>query len=184
MPETELPIVERWIETVESAIPPDNIEAFTALRGLIEWGYANQRDSLSHTVTRLPNRRALEQRDRLHRPGAIEHRRQHEPDGNFALYIDLDNFKLINDVLGHNTGDTTLRVVGNVLERSLREGYELYHVGGDEFFVFGHKYPDQPSDIPSRIKARFNENLAKIRSGDTTDILPAEIVLNGIERSH
>jgi diguanylate cyclase (GGDEF)-like protein len=52
-----------------------------------------------------------------------------------VAYIDLDNFKLINDRLGHNTGDTLLRVVAQTLQNNLRRTDILARMGGDEFVL-------------------------------------------------
>jgi diguanylate cyclase (GGDEF)-like protein len=49
--------------------------------------------------------------------------------------IDLNNFKLVNDKLGHQIGDTLLIDIANILKESVRNSDGLYRIGGDEFLV-------------------------------------------------
>ncbi len=52
-----------------------------------------------------------------------------------VLFLDIDNFKSVNDTLGHAEGDTLLRNVGQVLETTLRDSDILCRWGGDEFII-------------------------------------------------
>ena len=52
-----------------------------------------------------------------------------------VLGIDLDNFKAVNDLLGHEAGDTALRNVADILRRELRDYDVIVRNGGDEFVV-------------------------------------------------
>jgi len=54
----------------------------------------------------------------------------------FSLYwIDLDNFKLVNDVYGYSVGDTVLKAVADFLQESLPDAFAIARIGGDEFGV-------------------------------------------------
>jgi diguanylate cyclase len=84
------------------------------------------RDPLTH----LPNRVAL--RDRLD-----QHLKQAQRQFQKVafLFVDLDRFKLINDTLGHDVGDSALLEVARRLTRTLRESDTVARLGGDEFAV-------------------------------------------------
>ena len=81
-------------------------------------------------LTRLPNRRLL--MDRLHQASASSARSGREC---ALLFIDLDNFKDINDNLGHDIGDLLLQQTAQRLESCLREVDTVARLGGDEFVV-------------------------------------------------
>jgi diguanylate cyclase (GGDEF)-like protein len=49
------------------------------------------------------------------------------------IYLDVDDFKAVNDTRGHSSGDAVLRIVGQAMKRSLRECDVVARVGGDEF---------------------------------------------------
>jgi diguanylate cyclase (GGDEF)-like protein/PAS domain S-box-containing protein len=81
-------------------------------------------------LTQLPNRRLL--LDRLQHALASSDRRQR----NAALmFIDLDNFKTLNDTLGHDKGDLLLQQVAKRLSDCIREGDTVARIGGDEFVL-------------------------------------------------
>lgn len=82
------------------------------------------------SLSQLPNRRLL--LDRL-RQAVATGARNHT--GGALLFIDLDNFKTLNDTKGHNIGDLLLIEVARRLQSCVREGDTLARFGGDEFVV-------------------------------------------------
>jgi diguanylate cyclase (GGDEF)-like protein len=84
-------------------------------------------------VTKLPNRNLFMQRLREAVIDAREVRR-----GVALLFIDLDNFKLVNDTLGHEAGDVLLVTVAERLRGLLRVGDSVCRLGGDEFVILLH----------------------------------------------
>ena len=95
----------------------------------------NRTEQLRHqayhdALTGLPNRVLI--LDRLEQM-MLRSRREDAKVG--ALFLDLDNFKDVNDTLGHATGDQLLVLVANRLTQVLREGDTVGRLGGDEFVV-------------------------------------------------
>jgi diguanylate cyclase (GGDEF)-like protein len=89
-------------------------------------------------LTELPNRLLL--RERLER--AVEGPRREK--GLAVLCLDLDRFKIINDTLGHATGDALLKAVGERLRNCVREGDTVARLGGDEFSIVQIAAAEQP----------------------------------------
>jgi diguanylate cyclase (GGDEF)-like protein len=85
-------------------------------------------------LTGLPNRRLFQ--DRM--AHAIERARRDGTGGNkkwamAVVLLDLDNFKFVNDTLGHAQGDLLLQAVAERLQKSIRKADTLARMGGDEF---------------------------------------------------
>jgi len=79
-------------------------------------------------LTNLPNRVLLQ--DRLERAIVQAKRREQKV---AVLFFDLDNFKVINDTMGHSTGDILLQMVAGNLKSCMREEDTVARLGGDEF---------------------------------------------------
>lgn len=109
-------------------------------------------------VTNLPNRALLQ--DRLSMALATS-RREHQFGA--LLFVDLDHFKLINDLHGHSQGDALLVAVAERLRFSLREEDTVARLGGDEFVV-----------LCSRLGS--DSLVAARRAGLLADKLVAELV--------
>ncbi len=81
-------------------------------------------------VTGLPNRHFFEERVELAVSTAVHFQQRCS-----LLFIDLDDFKIVNDTLGHHIGDDLLRNVGQRLQDVLRHNDIVFRIGGDEFAV-------------------------------------------------
>ncbi|OAI24470.1 EAL domain-containing protein [Methylomonas koyamae] len=108
-------------------------------------------------LTGLANRRLLQDRlkhalaisARSGRPGAL-------------LFIDLDNFKLLNDTLGHDMGDLLLQHVAGRLSACVREGDTVARLGGDEFIVMLTELGDEKHEGLAQTESVANKILATL----------------------
>ena len=89
-----------------------------------------QPDRVRLTRRSVPNRRLL--MDRFHSAQAISMRSNHY---GAILFIDMDRFKTVNDVLGHDFGDLLLVEVAKRIRATVRDGDTVARWGGDEFVV-------------------------------------------------
>ncbi len=102
-------------------------------------------------LTGVPNRKAFY--DLL----KVELARNQRTETPFAVaYLDLDNFKQVNDEFGHDEGDTLLRVAADTIKAALRSTDTLARLGGDEFGIL---LPDADLQISAQSMARVKEAL-------------------------
>ena len=108
-------------------------------------------------LTGLPNRRLL--LDRLNRPLAIGTRAGRL---RALLLIDLDNFKSLNDTLGHQTGDLLLQEAARRLADCARDADTAGRLGGDEFVLMLEDLSEIPEDAAAQAKAIGEKILATV----------------------
>ncbi|MDQ2989377.1 MAG: diguanylate cyclase [Pseudomonadota bacterium] len=112
-------------QLVFAALRADSL-AETAVSDLQELARASQRDALTDT----PNRALMIDRLEI----AIANAQRHETRV-AVFFIDIDNFKQINDTLGHAVGDEVLKLVARALEAMVRHADTVSRHSGDEFVV-------------------------------------------------
>ncbi|AOW15596.1 diguanylate cyclase [Hydrogenophaga crassostreae] len=109
-------------------------------------------------LTDLPNRqllldrlqKALSQSARTGQHGAL-------------MFIDLDNFKILNDTLGHHVGDQLLQQVAQRLKKSVRKTDTVARLGGDEFVVMVDDLSTDPDAAASKSRALSEKVLTMLR---------------------
>jgi len=111
------------------------------------------------TLSGLPNRRLL--LDRLHHALASSARSGRE---GALLFIDLDNFKTINDTLGHYIGDLLLQQVSHRIESCVREGDTVARLGGDEFVVMLEDLSEHSFEAAAQTKLVAEKILVSLNS--------------------
>lgn len=122
------------LRPIDAPPPPhsttvDRVATLVALaiesdRNRLAW----RRSAVTDQLTELPNRSGLDE--------WLRARAADRPDDALALlFCDVDEFKQVNDHLGHAMGDRTLQVVAERLRRSVRDGDVVCRWGGDEFVV-------------------------------------------------
>ncbi|MFC0252923.1 bifunctional diguanylate cyclase/phosphodiesterase [Massilia consociata] len=128
-----------------------------------------ERRSNSDELTGLPNRYWIQQ----YLPRAIEAARA-GGHGLAVLFIDLDGFKTVNDVLGHAAGDELLRTVGKRLKIAVRPRDHVVRLGGDEFVVVLENIDseDDVEHVAGRVLGAFRDGF---HLHHTTHVLNASI---------
>jgi diguanylate cyclase (GGDEF)-like protein/PAS domain S-box-containing protein len=111
------------------------------------------------TLTGLPNRLLL--MERLQQAVATSHRSRQ---GGALLFIDLDNFKTLNDTLGHDRGDLLLQEVAVRLLGCVRETDTVARLGGDEFVVMLEVLGEEPQEMAVQARTVCEKVLAALNA--------------------
>ena len=125
-----------WLQTVKRPLvsPDGSVQHLLGIgtditaRKLAEDQIAHQ--AFHDTLTDLPNRALL-----LNRLEQALARSARTGDAIALLFVDLDNFKVINDSLGHEAGDVLLQTIAKRLQGCMRPGDTVARLGGDEFVI-------------------------------------------------
>jgi diguanylate cyclase (GGDEF)-like protein/PAS domain S-box-containing protein len=146
-----------WANT--AVFDESGVVRYTIATGIDVTDRKNLEDELAYKalhdpLTGLPNRRLLT--DRLEH--ALESRRRCEAS---LLFIDVDDFKAVNDRLGHDVGDEVLRVVAGRLVEVVRRGDAVSRLSGDEFVVVLEESvaDDGPELVATRLLEAVNQSI-------------------------
>ncbi|MBQ6966658.1 MAG: diguanylate cyclase [Lachnospiraceae bacterium] len=84
------------------------------------------------------------------------------------MILDLDNFKLVNDIFGHDMGDRILVAFSDVVRRNVRQGDVVCRIGGDEFMAFfpGITEEESVSSLSDRLNADLLKEAASLMGED------------------
>jgi diguanylate cyclase (GGDEF)-like protein len=138
--------------------PFDMMEAKTRIYNMLEVrllykqleDYSREMESLAlhDALTGLPNRRLLMDRLSL----SIAHARRNKRTM-AVMYLDLDGFKLLNDTLGHDAGDTLLSMAAARLVAAVRQEDTVARLGGDEFVIalWELSHADDVAELVSKV---------------------------------
>jgi diguanylate cyclase (GGDEF)-like protein/PAS domain S-box-containing protein len=128
------------------------------VRDITERKHAQEKLLFSAThdaLTGLPNRALF--LGRLQ--SVVDRRKRHPHQAAAVLFIDIDDFKVVNDCYGHAIGDLLIKEVSNRLRACMRSDGTIARMGGDEFTVLVEDVTD-PSD-PIRVAERIQSSFAE-----------------------
>jgi diguanylate cyclase (GGDEF)-like protein/PAS domain S-box-containing protein len=144
-----------------------------------ELSYQATHDSLTGLVNRWEFDRRLERVLEMNVGSEAEHA---------VCYVDLDNFKAVNDTYGHSAGDELLRQIGIILPASLRQRDTMARLGGDEFAILMEHCPlKQAARVAEQLRDavrdfRFHWQGRELRVGASIGVVPIATGLESASR--
>jgi diguanylate cyclase (GGDEF)-like protein len=159
-------------------------ESFESARQSAEEELARRQRELAFLATHdeltgLPNRTLI-----LDRVSQLLMRARREQTPVAALFVDLDNFKSINDSLGHAAGDELLRAVSSRLTAVIRESDAVGRLGGDEFVVIASElsFASGPELIAERLLEALDQPFTLVENAHSCLKVTASIGIASGER--
>jgi len=148
-----------WRKPAEREWTADQTSLMEAVADQIgmTWAQLTRNEQLTERAERDPLTSLLNQRAFTEQ--VTERLQRHAGANEAALFaLDLDNFKAVNDHLGHQKGDEVLKAVAEILQQSIRTGDLAGRVGGDEFLLWLDRVDDEGAkSVASRILAELNK---------------------------
>src|SRR5947208_15566301 len=142
-----------------------NAGAYMAVLGLAMAGLQTLRRreaQMARLVIQDPLTNVLNARAFADRLGQELDRNRRYPRPLSLMYMDLDNFKVINDTHGHQTGDAVLRLVADAMRSSVRQADVVGRLGGDEFGVL---MPETDGDVAHAAANRLVSSIRTVFRG-------------------
>lgn len=141
----------------------EQLQDLEDLAALVEREIQASELAVTDDLTGLPNRRGFA----ALAENGLAHCRRHAI-ASCLLYIDLDNFKAINDARGHTAGDSVLQEFARCLQQSIRETDVCGRIGGDEFVVLltGRESTDPESFVQRLRDAIDDREKLRAHAGD------------------
>jgi diguanylate cyclase (GGDEF)-like protein/PAS domain S-box-containing protein len=137
-----------WVAEIGSVVLDENSKA-TGLRGIMIDITSRKRDeeeiqrlAFYDALTGLPNRRRL-----VSYLQELIDSAEYDAGNGAVIFIDLDNFKTLNDTFGHEVGDGFLKLVAKRLVNAVRENDLVGRLGGDEFVVVLQNENEDPENF-------------------------------------
>ncbi|WP_373017558.1 EAL domain-containing protein [Thiomicrorhabdus sp.] len=142
------PIIDKSGEVIGSVLVFHDATEARQLKERLTW------QAMHDSLTGLHNRQAFENKlDELIEAGAESPQLQH-----CLIYIDLDQFKIVNDTVGHSAGDELLKQVARILQDQIRDSDMLARIGGDEFAILLENCPTNNAEtVAEKIRSSIEQ---------------------------
>jgi len=149
----DLPLLKSKFHEIQDAMAVEVKKANETIKYLNEQVKTLEKNSNLDGLTKVYNRRALStylkdicSKEKL-------------PHDLYALILDIDDFKKVNDTHGHLAGDKVLIFIANILRKTLRDGDRVFRYGGEEFVIILNRLDNmQCQNITNRIISLIRNN--------------------------